>query len=336
MEKIKRPMPGLRNLITDVEGILVGQAHDEAVVSGVTVITCPSLWTAAVDIRGGGPGGRETSVLDAENLVGGLHALVFTGGSVFGLAAAEAVTVELAYRGKGLKLNPQHYPVPIVPAAVLYDLANEGDKNWGKRPPYYHLGVKALKAVAADFSLGSVGAGRGAMAGHVKGGIGSASLDLGGGLIVGALVAANPVGSPYMADNQSFWAWPFEIGQEFGGKRPDSSFLANPDIFPDEGRLTDMARLKGGANTMLAVIATTAKLNRNQVKRLAIMAQDGFARAVHPVHTPFDGDSLFALSSGAIDIGEDKMANIEVARIGSAAADCVARAIARAVYHANK
>ncbi|MFT8736776.1 MAG: P1 family peptidase [Zymomonas mobilis] len=336
MKQISSPKTGYLNLITDVEGLLVGQAEDPIAKTGVTVLTCPSLWTAAVDIRGGGPGGRESAVLDPENLVGGVHAIVLTGGSVFGLAAADAVTVALSNAGKGLDLNSNHNPVPIIPAAVLYDLANGGKKDWGERPPYYQLGKSALQQTSSSFSLGKAGAGYGAMAGTVRGGLGSASLDLGDGLVVGALVAANPVGSPYMADNQSFWAWPFEIEQEFGGHRPDIRLMHYNDPFPDTSRIFNTSRLKGGANTMLAVVATTAELDRNQTKRLAIMAQDGFARAVRPVHTPFDGDTLFALSSGAVSIGQGNDANIQLARIGSAAADCVTRAIARAVYCANK
>ncbi|ACV74920.1 MAG: P1 family peptidase [Zymomonas mobilis] len=336
MKQTFSPKTGNLNLITDVGGLLVGQAEDPIAETGVTVLTCPSLWTAAVDIRGGGPGGRETAVLDPENLVGGVHAIVLTGGSVFGLAAADAVTVALSQEGKGLNINSCHNPVPIIPTAVLYDLANGGKKDWGNTPPYYQLGKTALQKADISFDLGRAGAGYGALAGHVRGGIGSASLDLGDGIIVGALVAANPVGSPYMDDNRHFWAWPFEIGQEFGGEKPDIRQVSYNDPFPDIERLSENFRLKGGANTMLAVVATTAELDRNQTKRLAIMAQDGFARAVRPVHTPFDGDTLFALSSGAVSITEGKIANLELARIGSAAADCVTRAIARAVYYANK
>ena len=174
---------------------------------------CGSGWTAGVDVRGGGPGGRETDALSPENLVGRAHALVLSGGSVFGLAAADGVAAVLSSRGIGLQLRKEGIAIPIVPAAVLHDLANGGDKSWGLSPPYRELGMRALAAADAEFALGSVGAGRGAMAGSLKGGIGSSSVDLGEGLIVGALVALNSVGSPMMPDGKTYWAWAFELGR---------------------------------------------------------------------------------------------------------------------------
>jgi len=324
--------PGPLNLITDVLGLTVGHLTDEAVRSGATVLRTDGFWAAAVDVRGGGPGTRETEALAPENLVGKAHAIALAGGSVFGLAVADGVVAALSDQGQGLRLKPGSPAIPVVPAAVLHDLGNGGDKAWGLEPPYRRWGIAAIEAASRTFALGRVGAGRGAMAGYLPGGIGSASLDLGGGLMVGALVAANPIGTVYMPDGRSFWAWPFEIDGEFGGRRPG----AHPpvvDPMPDASRLYELGRTQVGANTTLAVVACNADLTTAECKRLAMMAQDGIARAVRPAHTPFDGDTVFALASGAIALGEARA--VALARLGSAAADCLARAIARAVYEAS-
>jgi L-aminopeptidase/D-esterase-like protein len=325
--------PGLKNLITDIAGLKVGHATDEQVRSGVTAILCGNGWPAGVDVRGGGPGGRETDALSPENLVGRAHALVLSGGSVFGLAAADGVAAVLSSQGVGLQLRSGGVAIPIVPAAVLYDLGNGGDKSWGLSPPYRDLGMQALAAAGAEFALGSVGAGRGAMAGNLKGGIGSSSVDLGEGLIVGALVALNSVGSPMMPDGKTYWAWAFELGQEFGGRGPPQSTMDLSDPAPGDTRLAGaLGRLQPGANTTLGVVACNADLSTAECKRIAMMAQDGIARAVRPAHTPFDGDTVFAVASGDIKLDADLLRAAEVGRIGSAAADCLARAIGRAVH----
>lgn len=325
--------PGPLNLITDVPGLTVGHVTDEAVRSGATVLRTDGFWAAAVDVRGGGPGTRETEALAPENLVGRAHAIALAGGSVFGLAVADGVVAALSAEGQGLQLKPGSPAIPVVPGAVLHDLANGGDKAWRLEPPYRRWGQQAVAAATRDFALGRVGAGRGAMAGHRPGGIGSASLDLGDGLIVGALVAANPIGSVFMPDGQTFWAWPFEIDGEFGGHRPQG----HPpviDPLPEASRLADLGRLQPGANTTLAVVACNADLGTAECKRLAMMAQDGVARAVRPAHTPFDGDTVFALASGAHPLGDDRARAVQLGRLGAAAADCLARALARAVYEA--
>jgi L-aminopeptidase/D-esterase-like protein len=328
------PRPGPRNLITDVPGLTVGHATDEAVRSGVTALLCPEGWVGAVDVRGGGPGIRESDVLRPENNFSRAHAITLSGGSVFGLGAADGVVAALSAAGHGLRLAAGSPAIPIVPGAVLHDLGNGGDKAWGLDPPYRALGLAAVAAAGQDFALGSVGAGRGAMAGVHKGGVGSASLDLGDGLIVGALVAVNPVGSVYMPGGETFWAWPFEIDGEFGGGAPDPAARA-VDPVPDDSKLAALGRFNAGANTTLAVVATTAALTTAEATRLAMMAQDGLARAVRPVHTPFDGDVVFALSSGAVVIGEGPARSLTIARLGSAAADTLARAIARGVFEAR-
>lgn len=334
------PRPGPLNLITDVPGLRVGHATDEACRSGVTVLVVEGFWAAGVDVRGGGPGTRETEALAPENVVGRAHAVVLSGGSVFGLGAADGVAAVLSARGHGLRLKPGAPAIPLVPAAVLHDLANGGDKDWGLQPPYRQLGIDAVQAAQAGdasdggFALGRVGAGRGAMAGLIPGGIGSSSIDLGDGLIVGALVAANPIGSTLMPDGVSFWAWPFEIDGEFGGRHPQPQ-AAVTEPLPDQSRLAALGRSQAGANTTLAVIACNADLSSAECKRIAMMAHDGMARAVRPAHTPFDGDTIFALAGGQQALGEGNARQVLVGRLGSAAADCLARAIARAVYVAG-
>jgi L-aminopeptidase/D-esterase-like protein len=324
--------PGSRNLITDVSGLKVGHATDEAVRTGVTTLLCEPGWAAAVDVRGGGPGTRETDSLAAENLVGRAHAMVLAGGSVFGLAAADGVAAWLSVHGAGLQLRPGSAPIPIVPCAVLHDLANGGEKNWGLSPPYRDLGLKSAEAAAADFALGSVGAGRGALAGYRKGGIGSASLSLDG-IMVGALAAVNSVGSVLMPDDKTYWAWPFELDQEFGGQGPPRGPMDLSDPAPDEARLLAIGRLKPGVNTTIAVVACNADLTSAECRRMAIMAQDGIARAVRPAHTPFDGDTVFALASAEAALENTVLRAAQIGRIGSAAADCLTRAIARAVHY---
>ena len=325
--------PGPRNLITDVPGLSVGNATDEAVRSGVTVVLCPGGWSAGVDVRGGGPGVRESDTLSPENGYARAHAVSLSGGSVFGLGAADGVAAALSQAGEGLDIRPGAPAVPIVPGAVLFDLANGGDKGWGADPPYRRLGREAVAAAGPDFALGSVGAGRGAMAGLVKGGLGSASLDLGDGLVVGALAAVNPIGSVYMPDGETFWAWPFEIDGEFGGRTPAGPAGA-VEPMPEASRLAGQGRLTPGANTTLGVVAVNAALTAAECKRLAMMAQDGLSRAVRPAHTPFDGDVVFAVASGQVELGQDERLR-RIARLGSAAADCLARAIARGVHLAK-
>ncbi len=327
------PAPGPRNLITDIAGLRVGHATDERARTGVTTLLCDGAWVAGVDIGGGGPGVRETETLSPENVIAGIHAIVLAGGSVFGLAAADGVVARLSARGIGMRLLPGGVPIPIVPGAVLHDLANDGDKAWGEEPPYRALGLASVDAAGETFALGSVGAGRGARAGYRKGGLGSASLALADGPMVGALAAVNAVGSAFMPDGETFWAWPFEIGDEFGGRVPSGPARAH-DPAPDMSRLATLGRLSPGANTTLGVVATDAALTKAEARRVAMMAQDGIARAIRPSHTPFDGDLVFALASGAVALPEGGARWQAIARIGSAAADCLARAIARGVHHA--
>jgi L-aminopeptidase/D-esterase-like protein len=318
--------PGPRNLITDVAGLAVGQAEDARVRSGVTVILPDAPAVAAVDVRGGGPGTRETDALAAETLVETVDAIVLSGGSVYGLAAADGVTAWLGARGRGFGLAPGAPPAPIVPAAILYDLGNGGEKGWGQAPPYRALGIAAAEAAGVDFALGTAGAGAGAVAGALKGGVGSASVVCAD-WTVGALAAVNSFGSVIAPGGRAFWAAPFEIGTEFGGVAPGPARAA-----PNDWGLAKRDPAPR-ASTTLAVIATDAALTPAQARRVAVMAQDGLARAIRPVHAPFDGDLVFVISTGQRPLGEPSAFALTV--LGALAADCLARAVARGVFEAT-
>jgi L-aminopeptidase/D-esterase-like protein len=320
--------PGPRNLITDVEGLRVGQAEDVRVRTGVTVLMLDEPANAVADVRGGAPGTRDTEALDVVNLVGRVDAIVLSGGSVFGLDAPSGVTSVLKRTGRGYGMAPGAPPAPIVPAAILFDLANGGDKNWGDEPPYRLLGRQAAENAAREFALGNAGAGLGANAGVYKGGLGSASAMADDGLTVGAVVAVNAVGSPVIPGTDVFWAFPFELNGEFGGRRLRPDYRGVNDEMP-----TDMRGPRARENTTIAIVATDADLDRVELKRVAIMAGDGLSRAIRPAHTPFDGDIVFAVATGSRKLGEPRPR--EIMRIGNLAADCLARAIARGVYEAT-
>ena len=324
MHGFRRLKPGLQNLITDVDGFLVGNAADVGLKSGTTVLTAARPFVAAVHVMGGAPGTRETDLLAPDRLVQQVDALVLSGGSAFGLDAGSGVADALAAAGRGFEVGAVR--VPIVPAAILFDLLNGGDKAWTENP-YRALGRRALENAGREFALGTVGAGVGATAAGLKGGLGSASLDLGNGITVGALVAANPVGSVTVPGGRRFWAAPFELGDEFGGAGlPDRGPAVEATFL---GKHTALAP---GANTTIAIIATNARLTQVQVQRMAVAAHDGIARAVVPSHTPFDGDLVFAASSGAAPTPAD---GAGLLAIGHAASLCLARAIARGVFHAT-
>ena len=318
---------GNRNLITDVPGLLVGQAEDARARTGVTVLLGEEPMTCAADIRGGAPGTRDV-ILDPASLVSTVDALVLSGGSAFGLDAPSGVQAYLKAQGRGFEIVPGAPRVPIVPGAILFDLTNGGDKNWGEMPPYRALGLKAAENAARDFALGNAGAGMGAVAGIYKGGIGSASSVDESGVTVGALVAVNSVGSPVIPGTDVFWAHLFERDGEFGGRKLCASQGTIALDLPD-----DMKGARPGASTTIAIIATDAKLSRVALQRVAVMAADGFARALRPAHTPFDGDLVFAVSTRRpAQLDSDSIA---VLRLGHMAADCLARAIARGVYAAE-
>ena len=312
--------PGPLNLITDVAGLKVGNAHDAAIKTGATVLLGDTPFTAGVHVMGGAPGTRETDLLAADKTVEQVDALVLSGGSAFGLDAASGVVDGLRAMGRGFAVGGQR--VPIVPGAILFDLLNGGQKDWTHNP-YRHLGQQALGAAVAEFSLGSEGAGTGATTANLKGGLGSASLILPSGHTVGALVAVNALGSAIVGNGPHFWAAPFEIGEEFGGLGAATNF---PDV------QTPASKLSQHANTTIGIVATDAALTQAQCTRLATAAHDGFARALVPSHTPMDGDLIFAAATGARSI-DDPLA--DTLMLGHAAATCMARAIARAVFHAS-
>jgi L-aminopeptidase/D-esterase-like protein len=322
------PSQGPRNSITDVPGLKVGQAQDVAARTGVTVILPDDRAVAAVDVRGGGPGTRETDALAPENLVEAIDAIVLSGGSVYGLAAGDGVVSWLGAQGRGYGLlGRAGVPLsPVVPGAILYDLANGGDKIWGEEPPYRRLGREAALAAGLEVAQGTVGAGYGAMAGSLKGGTGTASVVTVDGMTVGALACVNSYGAVVAPGGRSFWAAPYEMGDEFGGLGA-AGLKAAPD---DWG----LAKADPGQrmNTTIACVATDVALTPAQAKRLAIMAQDGLARAIRPIHAPFDGDVVFALSTGRQPL---KGGDFTVARLGALAADVLARAVARGVYEAT-
>jgi D-aminopeptidase len=311
-----------RNLITDVAGVLVGQAHDEIIQSGVTVVLFDRPAVAAVDIRGGGPGTRETALLDPARTVEAVDAIALAGGSAFGLDAASGAQAWLAEHGRGFAVGAVR--VPIVPAAILFDLLAGGDKEWGRYPPYRELGYSAAAAAGQGVALGSVGAGRGATTVDLKGGIGSASAVTRDGFAVGALAAINPAGSVVIGDGPHFWAAPFEQGSEFGSLGHPPAFTAEALAFRTKGTVR--------ASTTLVVVATDATLTKPQAKRLAVMAQTGLARAIYPVHTPLDGDVVFAAATGSKAAPDSPFA---LAELGALAANTVARAVARGVYEAT-
>jgi L-aminopeptidase/D-esterase-like protein len=283
---------------TDVPGLTLRHAHDEIINTGVTLIMPDAPVVMAVDVRGGGPGTRETDALDPENLVERVHGLTLSGGSVFGLAAGDELVTLLSAAGQGIAIAPGLPTLPVIPGAILFDIANGGDKNWGAEPPYRRLTRTAFTTPTEDIS-GRLGAGYGARAGSRQGGIGSVSATLSSGHRIGALIAVN------------------SFGEVYAGAPPDG-----PVPMPKTG-------VGGRRNTSIGAIATDAPLTRAQARRVAMMAHDGLARAIRPIHCPFDGDCLFVISTASsTGDGSDAFALTE---IGTIAADLVARAVRRAV-----
>jgi L-aminopeptidase/D-esterase-like protein len=299
--------PGPRNSLTDIAGLMVGNAEDHKARTGVTVVLADPVAMAAVDVRGGAPGTINTEGLALGGLIREAHGLVLAGGSTFGLEAASGLMAWLAARGRGF--GDWGTPIPLVSGAILFDLMNDGDKDWGTSPPYRALAQAAADTAGADFALGNAGAGFGAMAGPLKGGLGTASaFDPATGATVAALVAANPVGGVTLPGSATFYAWHLEQNGELGGQPPPTT--ATGHEFETKGRI--------GQATTIGIVATDAAIGREDLQRLAIMSQDGFAYAIRPIHSPFDGDTILAVATRA---------NI--------AADATARAVMRGVYEAE-
>ena len=311
--------PGPKNQITDVPGLRVGHAEDASLRSGVTVLTADRPFVAAVHVMGGSPGTRETDLLARDRMVQDVDALFLAGGSAFGLDAGQGVMQGLRDAGRGFAVGPVR--VPIVPGAIVFDLLNGGDKDW-TQSPYPALGRRAYDAAAPDFALGTAGAGFGAMTGTLKGGLGSASCVLPSGLTVGALVVVNALGQATVGETPHFWAAPWEEEAEFGGLGP-------APIAPQDAPLP---RKRLGEATTIAIVATDATLTKAQAQRMAVAAHDGMARALVPSHTPLDGDLVFSVATGAKPLQDPLTDSFQ---LGHAAATCLARAIARAVWLAR-
>jgi L-aminopeptidase/D-esterase-like protein len=312
----------LKNLLTDVAGLKVGNADDPDLKSGVTVVLCEEPSVASCHVMGGAPGTRETDMLAPEQTVEAIDAIVLSGGSAFGLDAASGVTNRLAAIGRGFEVGSAR--VPLVPAAILFDLINGGDKDWGAEPPYRQLGAEAFERAGSQFELGSVGAGAGATCFNLKGGLGSASARLARGGTVAALAAANPIGQVTIGETGHFWASPFEQNAEFGG-------LGAPSPFPpDAVLLKHKLQARETSNTAIAVVATDLNLTKAQARKLSVMAHDGIARSIWPSHTPYDGDIVFAISTGRV-----KAEPVDMIELGAMAAACLSRAVARGIYEAT-
>ncbi|MCV7283524.1 P1 family peptidase [Mycolicibacterium flavescens] len=311
--------------ITDVAGIRVGQHHrldpDAALgsgwASGTTVVLTPPGTVGAVDGRGGAPGTRETDLLDPANSVQHVDAVVLTGGSAYGLAAADGVMVWLEEQGRGVALDGG--VVPIVPAAVIFDLPVGG---WQCRPTA-EFGYTAAQQAGTEVAVGTVGAGTGARAGVLKGGVGTASVQLDSGVTVGALVIVNSAGE--IADTATGLPWLAYQIDEFGLRRPPAEQIA-----AFAARRLEYSPL----NTTIAVVATDAALSAAGCKRVAVAAHDGLARTIRPCHTPIDGDTVFALATGAVEVPPDPTTPASmspevplITQVGAAAADCLARAV---------
>jgi L-aminopeptidase/D-esterase-like protein len=315
---------GICEMLTDIDSILIGHATDCRLGSGVTAIVFAAPVVAGVAVLGGAPAGRDLGMLDPEMTVERIDAIVLSGGSAFGLDAAGGVQAALREDGRGLPVGGAR--VPLTPQAILFDLANGGDKDWGRFSPYQELGYRAARAaMPGSFALGSVGAGTGAGTATVKGGLGSASALAASGHRVAAVVAVNALGSPLIGDGPHFWAAPFEVASEFGG-------LGWPARIAD----SDVAlrvKARPQPSTTIGVVVTDAALSKAQARRLAIMAHDGLARAVLPAHAPMDGDTIFAAATGVVPLGDPVR---DLTAIGHTAAAVFARAVALGVFHATR
>ncbi len=316
--------PGSKNLITDVPGILVGNSDDCVLKSGVSVLTSLKPMTASYSVMGGAPGTRETDLLEPDKTVHGINAVVLSGGSAFGLDATNGVADHLRLKGRGFAMGPVN--VPIVPTAIIFDLRNGGNKSWSKNP-YPELGRQAIENASENFCIGSYGAGFGATTGQIKGGLGSASSVLSNGTIVGALVIVNAMGNIIDPISGKFWAAPFEFEDEYGGYGPPPHAIQGSML-----KYSKINAVKEGANSTIGIVATNSKITKAEAKRIATSAHDGFSRAIIPSHLPYDGDLIFAVSTGEQDRANS---NENFAELCHASSVTMSRAIARAIYHAS-
>ena len=313
---------GSTNLITDVQGLLVGNSENRSINTGTTVLTSEQSFVAGVHVMGGAPGTQETDLLAPDRIIQKVDAIVLSGGSVYSLESAAGIVESLHKKQRGYKVNNE-LSVPIVPAAILFDLLNGGDKSWSENP-YKKLGYQAFKQADEEFSIGSSGAGFGATTFGLRGGLGSASAITQSGYTVGALVVVNSLGTAVQNGGPHFWAAPFEIDDEFGGLGPSST---NDPYWELNQQFMFQQQ-----NTTIAIVATDAKLDQAQATRLAITSHTGIARAIVPSHTPFDGDVVFSVATGARKLNGG---DADILELCHAAASCLSRAIARGVYEAE-
>ena len=322
---------GPDNGITDVPGIEVGSYDRNS--TGTTVVLAPRGAVGGVDVRGSAPGTRETDLMRPTNLVDKVDAIVLTGGSAYGLATADGVMLWLEQKKRGWDVGGGNV-VPIVGAAVLFDPGRFG-RAFTDRPNAEFGRLAAEAASTGPVKMGNVGAGAGAIAGGLKGGLGTASVDLGDGVMVGAVVAVNSLGSTVNPQTGEFYADFLEVNGEFGNlKKPFASAGAGEEALA-------MAVPELGKNTVICVVATNVKLTKAQAQKVAEMAHDGIARAVRPSHTMFDGDTVFTLATGLLDLDTLKQQAVwgntaaNVLKIGAAASDALARAIVHAMLSAQ-
>lgn len=319
----RKTLPDSRRATSVIEGLSIGHAEDFKAASGVTALLFNKPAVASISVLGGAPGGRDTGLLETDMTVETVDALLLAGGSAFGLDAAGGAQAALAARGRGFAVGS--VCVPIVPQAIVFDLLNGGKKNWGDWPPYWELGQRAIYNAGGEFALGSHGAGLGATTANLKGGFGTASASTRRGIVVQAFAVVNAIGSATIGETPYFWAAPYERDGEFGG-------MGLPASMPEDGLAM---RIKGHAAepaTTIGAVVTDAALTKAQAKRLAIMAQDGLARALRPAHAPMDGDTIFAAATGVRKLADPLL---DLTELGMLAADCFARAVAVGVYEAR-
>ena len=308
---------GPKNSITDIDGFLVGNAHDDNIKSGVTVLTRSTSFRASVSILGGAPGTKETDLLSPDKIVENIDGIVLAGGSAFGLDASSGVMDCLRIQNRGFDTGA--IKVPIVPSAILFDLKNGGLKDW-KINPYRDLGQKAFLNISDYFEVGSVGAGCGATTSVVKGGLGTNSIFYGDRIKVAAIIAVNSVGSPFFPGTNILYS-DFYSGEKEYMERPPMTASINS------------TKLLTGEATTLGIVCTNLNFNKNDLNRIAISAHSGIARAIEPSHTPFDGDIIFSATSGTEPIvNNDK----DLMLVCQLSALCVTQAVGSAIKAARK
>lgn len=321
--------PGATNSIVDVPGLKVGQYQrsDDGFLTGTSVVYAPHGATAGVSVSGGAPGTRETALLKPMNRVQAVNAIVLSGGSSYGLVSAYGVMRWLREHNEGFRVGKKKgHVVPIVPGAIIFDLGRGGEFA---ATPTRKFGYRAIDTASGKhMTEGTVGAGTGAFSGTLKGGVGTASVVLPGGYVVGAVVVVNSVGRTTDPATCRFYAGALELGNEFAlepGKIAACGELEDADDTPDPESM----------NTTIAVVATNAPLDKAMATRMALMAQDGLAIAIRPIHTLYDGDTVFALATGQGEPLSPKTDTRQLTRVFVAGVNTLARAVVHAMVQAE-